>query len=126
MGATKKDLDDLTGEAGTLASDISGIVVSMQFQDIVRQRIEHVIGPLLELKAEIEQAVNETRSIANLASGLSSDNSTGWLEQHYTMDSERKILQKTIDNGEGDRDKQDNNDSKIDIFDNGSLPKDKI
>jgi len=53
----RSQLDGLTSETESLAQDISEIVVSMQFQDITRQRIEHVITPLLEFKSELEAIV---------------------------------------------------------------------
>lgn len=34
---------------------INNLLVSLQFQDITRQRIEHVINSLTELKAELER-----------------------------------------------------------------------
>ncbi len=70
MNETKSKIRDITEETGSLATDISGIIISMQFQDITRQRIEHVIEPLLKLKADIEEL--------------------------YTMESERNVLKNTL------------------------------
>jgi len=96
MDTARRNLDDLTTETSTLASDISGIVVGMQFQDITRQKIEHVTGPLLDFKGEIDKVVRNARDISDLVTGLESENSTGWLMKHYTMDSERTILENTL------------------------------
>ncbi len=97
MDAAARELDDLTSETETLASDISGIVVGMQFQDITRQQLEHVITPLIALKGEIEMALEQTGNLTELVTGLNSSKSTEWLMKHYTMDSERKILMETLD-----------------------------
>jgi len=88
----KSQLDDLTSETESLAGDISDIVVSMQFQDITRQRIEHVISPLLEFKLELEAIVRG--ECVKTTVNTSSDSKE--LEKMYTMESERKILQKTL------------------------------
>ncbi|MFC1769990.1 methyl-accepting chemotaxis protein [Nitrospirota bacterium] len=97
MAETKRDLDVLTREAETLASDISGIVVSMQFQDITRQRIEHVIEPLLEFKSKLEDSTRATSQKGIIIDrSEEDDDSLGWLEKHYTMDSEREVLHRSI------------------------------
>ena len=49
MKQAKNELDGLSTDTDSLARDISGIVISMQFQDITRQKIEHVITPLLAI-----------------------------------------------------------------------------
>jgi methyl-accepting chemotaxis protein len=88
----RSQLDGLTGETESLAQDISEIVVSMQFQDITRQRIEHVITPLLEFKSELEAIVRgESVKIT-----INTDSDSKGLEKMYTMESERKVLQKTL------------------------------
>jgi methyl-accepting chemotaxis protein len=96
MGTARRELDGLTTETNTLASDISGIVVGMQFQDITRQKIEHVTGPLLDFKKEIDRVVRNAREISDLVTGLESGRSAEWLMRHYTMDSEREILVDTL------------------------------
>lgn len=74
-----------------IGEDIGGIVMSLQFQDITRQRIEHVIEPLQKLYGELEGFRNETLK----ASGnLQKDGFKGLaeLEGKYTMESERAAL----------------------------------
>lgn len=94
MGRTRKDLDELTTETESLASDINGIVVSMQFQDITRQRIEHVMEPLNSFKAELETELEKIRQKMRRAGG----NGEGeWLEGVYTMESEREVLRRTLE-----------------------------
>lgn len=81
-----------TGSEG-LAQDINGIIVSMQFSDITRQRIEHVIEPLTSIKSDFAHAMKfleELGVATTLSQGESSDLSS--LNQLYTMESERKLL----------------------------------
>ena len=95
MNDVKIQLDELTTESESLAKDISSIVVSMQFQDITRQRIEHVIEPLLKFKTDLEVIMQKTNNL-NEKIHEWEDNGTGWLEKMYTMESEREVLKKTI------------------------------
>ena len=95
MNDVKIRLDELTTESESLAKDISSIVISMQFQDITRQRIEHVIEPLLKFKTDLEVIMQKTNNL-NEKIHEWEDNGTGWLEKMYTMESEREVLKKTI------------------------------
>ena len=96
----KNQLDILTQETQSLAKDIGNIVISMQFQDITRQRIEHVIEPLLDFKMELEEMLQSASSIDSKIHEFGSDNNRiEWLEKMYTMESERKVL-KDILSGE--------------------------
>lgn len=113
MSRTGRDLDELTAETEVLAADISSIVVSMQFQDITRQRIEHVIGPLNSLKAELEEMVEKTREIGGRMS-RSEGEGDNWLEDIYTMESEREVLRNTFGLDER-RDKAGKN-SNVEVF----------
>ena len=75
------------GRAEQLAQDIASIVMALQFQDISRQKIEHVIEPLEALQGDL-QAVKEGRS------PLAFDGSQDFLNrlQHsYTMHDERHV-----------------------------------
>jgi methyl-accepting chemotaxis protein len=92
----KARLDDLTKETESLARDISSIVVSMQFQDITRQRVEHVVEPLLAFKSELEQMSRNTSSLEQKIHELDSVEVSGWLDNLYTMESERAVLKNAI------------------------------
>ena len=95
MNEAGNRLDELTRETGTLAQDISSVVISMQFQDITRQRIEHVIEPLLAFKTDFEGITQKTEHVHE--DPLSSANGdTRWLGKMYTMESERKVMEKTL------------------------------
>lgn len=95
MNNTMQQLGELTGETEALASDIGSIVTSMQFQDITRQRIEHVVGPLLSFKSELHDAVLNLRDMHQKFKALEGRGGEGGakcLEHFYTMESEREVL----------------------------------
>jgi methyl-accepting chemotaxis protein len=96
MDAVRTQFDHLARETESLASDISSIVISMQFQDITRQRIEHVIEPLLNLKTELENIADSTAAMSIRAHDPKGGDGTQWLENIYTMESERKVLKETL------------------------------
>jgi methyl-accepting chemotaxis protein len=99
MLTAQSELDSLSTETESLAKDISGIVISMQFQDITRQKIEHVIEPLQALKSESEEML---RTLAD-SGAAGGEGGTGggmaWLENMYTMESEREIMKQAITQG---------------------------
>lgn len=97
MSRAQAELDGLSTETQALARDISGIIVSMQFQDIARQQIEHVIEPLTALRDESEkQAQNLSLHGHDLADTGSAHHSLASMEELYTMESERQILRETL------------------------------
>jgi methyl-accepting chemotaxis protein len=93
MNSAKTRLDELKTETGALASDIGGIVVSMQFQDITRQRIEHVIEPLMQLRQETEQLL---RSLQDRGGPGPAGDGAARLEKMYTMEAERAVLKRQL------------------------------
>jgi methyl-accepting chemotaxis protein len=95
----KKQIDELGAEAASLAKDISGIVVSMQFQDITRQRIEHVIEPLTVFKSELEDLMQKAKNMSEKIHEWEGDGNKKWLEHIYTMESERKVMRDTLGYG---------------------------
>jgi methyl-accepting chemotaxis protein len=92
----KEQLDELTKETESLAKDISSIVISMQFQDITRQRIEHVIEPLLSFKSELEHMVQIPAVMGTESQDPNREQGGNRLEEMYTMESERKVLKDTL------------------------------
>jgi methyl-accepting chemotaxis protein len=68
-----------------LAADVSHIVVSMQFQDMTRQRLEHVAEPLLALR-EIVTRLRREEAPPDLLRPIEQ------LEQSYTMPHERDVM----------------------------------
>ena len=96
INGVKTQLDELMRETESLAKDISDIVISMQFQDITRQRIEHVIEPLLSFKSEIENILQNTKSMGAKIHDRNGNGGGNRLEEMYTMESERKVLKNTL------------------------------
>jgi methyl-accepting chemotaxis protein len=100
MSEVSGQLDGLTGEAQSLAHDIGSIVVSMQFQDITRQRIEHVIEPLNSFKQEFEELEQRTHRAEDYTH-TDKTSAAGWLEKTYTMESERDVIRNVFGAGRG-------------------------
>ncbi len=96
MTGTQKKLDELTAETAGLAKDISAIMVSMQFQDITRQRIEHVIEPLIRFKSDAEDIISRLEAMSVKIHDHTSDSIASWLSNMYTMESERLVMQATL------------------------------
>ncbi len=95
MNEAKRQMDELTEDTKSLAGDISGIVMSMQFQDITRQRIEHVMDPLVRFKGEFEEMGRQTRDMS-IFLHEQGNGDTKWLEGLYTMEAEREIMRKAM------------------------------
>ncbi len=96
MSDANRHLDELAEETESLAKDISGIVISMQFQDITRQRIEHVIEPLMSFKAELEEIITNLRNMRKKIHWWEGTKGEEWLEQFYTMEAERDVMRNTL------------------------------
>ena len=108
--STKKHLDQMThqlaekndslrdavmkskGHAEELSADVSRVIMALQFQDITRQKLEHVIEPLTEMRTLMEA----------LSGGVSDDQLTQLmgimerLEKSYTMQEERAIMHSSM------------------------------
>ena len=82
--------------AQQLADDIAGIIMSLQFQDITRQKLEHVYEPLEKIKAYLQAwesakaEEGDTRQLLEILRGL---------EREYTMESERLVMH-AVKNGQ--------------------------
>ncbi|KPK02399.1 MAG: hypothetical protein AMK71_02305 [Nitrospira bacterium SG8_35_4] len=96
-------LSKLSGDTESLAKDISSIVMSMQFQDITRQRIEHVIEPLNTFKSELEEILRQSDTLGSRLSEEENTDHGKWLENMYTMESERSVLNNTLKNAENEK-----------------------
>ena len=96
---TKDKLAQLNIHAEALAGEISRIVVSIQFQDITRQRIEHVIEPLNDFSQEIDSLIKEMEESRTVEKFMEKDHRI-WLESRYTMTSEKEVLEKTLNKDE--------------------------
>jgi len=96
MTRAKEQLGELTKETGALANDIGNIVVSMQFQDITRQRIEHVITPLEKFMSEYAEMIGKAEDMKTKINDWGANGKSKWLEEMYTMESERQIMRAAL------------------------------
>ncbi len=99
----KSDLEKLSGQAESFAKDINSIIMSIQFQDITRQRIEHVIEPLQEFAGDLEKIGSYIEHIdhADSLQQLSNfDSAVDRLKQKYTMESEKELMEKSLKKGD--------------------------
>lgn len=99
IGKTREKLEELSSHAQDLAKNISKIVVSIQFQDITRQRIEHVIEPLDDFVGELDSIAERLRN-ADTEDFVIKKSHAERLKERYTMEQEKLILQATVDNKE--------------------------
>jgi len=92
MHRAGSELERLSSETESLARDISGIIITMQFQDITRQRIEHVMEPLTEIATEFEQVLGTIQNISDKIRIWENRECLSSLEDRYTMESERRAM----------------------------------
>lgn len=88
--ALKKSVGHNSGRTKELGKDIGQIVMSMQFQDITRQKLEHVYQPLERIHAPLQAVADDTEGIDMMPQVLEEIRN---LEHTYTMESERLTMQ---------------------------------
>jgi hypothetical protein len=79
--------ETLTASTKELSSDVARIVMALQFQDITKQQLQHVVTPLEQLHASIEALMR--------GDGLEDGNTSNLLQalhRSYTMESERTVM----------------------------------
>lgn len=79
--------EQLAASSRTLATDVSDIVMALQYQDITKQQLQHVVEPLDQLKRSLEALVR--------GHGLQDAQAKNLLEalhKSYTMESERAVM----------------------------------
>lgn len=86
----KKSMGNNSGRAKDLGHDIGQIVMSMQFQDITRQKLEHVYRPLERIHAPLQAVLEDTGGTDMLPQVIEELRN---LEQTYTMQSERLTME---------------------------------
>lgn len=99
IAGTREDLEKLSAQAEEFARDISSIVMSIQFQDITRQRIEHVIEPLKDFSTDLEHIARYLESIDasdNAQHIARSKSAIERLKEKYTMEAEREVLERKL------------------------------
>ena len=88
--ALKESVGQNSGRAKELGNDIGQIVMSMQFQDITRQKLEHVYQPLERIHEPIQSVVDDTDGTDMLPQVIEVLQN---LEHTYTMESERFTME---------------------------------
>ncbi len=88
--ALKESVGQNSGRAKELGEHIGQIVMSMQFQDITRQKLEHVYQPLERIYAPLQAVVEASETTDTLPEVLGELRS---LEHSYTMESERLTIE---------------------------------
>ncbi len=84
-----------------LAKDVGQIIMSLQFQDITRQKLEHVIEPLVEVR-DIMDALIQRQPHEEIAAKMDILSN---LDRSYTMEEERAIFNQST-NGQVSREAQ--------------------
>ncbi|XOB97411.1 methyl-accepting chemotaxis protein [Deferribacteres bacterium DY0609] len=85
-------VQDLQGSSSMLADEINNMVVSMQYQDINRQRIEHVIEPLEIMNSDLLELSNTLSSYKGGILKVDVSEIAKHMANIYTMESEREIF----------------------------------
>jgi len=91
MSSSSRIVEQLTHTSAVLANEIGGMVVSMQYQDINRQRIEHVIEPLDMIGADMESIRSSLNGFSGDELRVNVSNIEHYIQELYTMESEREV-----------------------------------
>ncbi|MDP1946033.1 MAG: methyl-accepting chemotaxis protein [Nitrospirota bacterium] len=83
--------------AHELTRDIAQIVMALQFQDITRQKLEHVIEPLSEIEAQIRLLAGGQMP----EQGFDYGSILKKLAKSYTMDHERHVMESAMNGTNG-------------------------
>jgi len=81
-------VEQVQADAEELAADVSRIIMAMQFQDITKQKLEHVAQPLAQMKTYMESLLANPAS-PELSKAL---NLLEEVERSYTMETERAAM----------------------------------
>jgi methyl-accepting chemotaxis protein len=88
--ALKESVGQNSGRARELGEDIGQIVMSMQFQDITRQKIEHVYQPMERIYAPLQAAIGDLAGLYAMPEVIEELRK---LEHTHTMESERLTIE---------------------------------
>lgn len=96
ISSTKDKVDMIGDDTEQLAKEIDNIIISLQFQDMTKQKIEHVIKPLEKFQERLKELFDTLEKFKS--SVLTKDiDSIEWIKHLYTMESERKIYNDTLE-----------------------------
>jgi methyl-accepting chemotaxis protein len=99
-----------------LAEDINTMVVSMQYQDINRQRIEHVIDPLSIMKTDLDTISAGLKNAAQFGAKLDVKELSEHLNSIYTMESERNLMKNASSSGASSLSGRHRPDDNVELF----------
>lgn len=91
-----------------ISDEIGAVIISLQFQDITKQKVDHVIAPLLKLQEKLEKVSR----IAKIGDRLineweARDLVMGDLDEMYTMEAERRVMNEVLMQREEEKEKVD-------------------
>jgi methyl-accepting chemotaxis protein len=116
MTSANSIIVELQDTSNQLATDINSTVVSMQYQDINRQRIEHVIEPLEIMNQDFEQIGMAFESMSSTGINIDINNISNHLQDLYTMESERDIFNSTGDTTVNIQATESDDDDNVELF----------
>ncbi len=91
-----ESVDRLVLSSRDIAADVSSLITTLQFQDITRQRVEHVMEPLCELQERMQGLLSCGSGYAGIEGGTGMER----LAERYTMESERTAMKLVAGSGE--------------------------
>lgn len=94
-----KSVNVLSRIYDNISGEIEAVIISLQFQDITKQKVEHVVAPLLKLREKLE-GVSRAATVGDrlINAWEAKDLVLGDLDQMYTMEEERKIMNDVLAN----------------------------
>jgi len=108
MTSSNSIVQELHGASSSLADEISGMIMSMQYQDINRQRIEHVIEPLQIMQGDLRELSIALKDFKGGELNIDTSEIAKHMEDIYTMESERDIFNTPEASVSADADDDDN------------------
>lgn len=79
MDGANEKMELIGQDTENLAKDIGNVIFSLQFQDITRQKMEHVIGPLKQFNERLSTLFNEVKDMKDRIS-MGDDGAKGMKE----------------------------------------------
>lgn len=108
MGKVGKAIHVLTDQYNSIIGDVEEVLTHMQFQDITRQQIDHVIEPLNSLRESLNNAWQIGLKVSGGELSDSKKEVYDYLESVYTVKDEKEGLSRElelIDGGKKDKEK---------------------
>lgn len=99
-------LDVAGKESSKSSQDIFAIVQELQFQDRIRQRLEHVANPLSEMSQQLQSI--EMNFVDYSTEARPDEDFLMRISEHYTMEEEREVFDKILSGDNPSKDKEEN------------------